>query len=177
MRKFFTVLDQLISWMSVASLGLGAIAIACLAIMGTADVIGVAVFHKPLPSALELSQIALVLVVFLGLAQAQKQNAHITVDILSQSFRGPLRRLSQTVALVAALIFFFAIGWFGGEEAIHSFQIGERSQGAMPVAVWPGRFLLSMGCWIAWLVTLRQLIGLWLWDESMPGHQDIEGAT
>lgn len=175
--KTMRALERLIDGVAAVALALGAIAIAALALIGAVDVIGTSAFHKPLPSALEFSQIALVIVVFLGLAQAQRRNAHITVDIFSQNFQGGLWKLSQTAALIAALCFFGAIAWFGGGEALHSFEISEMSQGAMPVPVWPGRFLLAAGAVIAALVALKQLIVLWLRGGTLSGHDDAKGLT
>jgi hypothetical protein len=75
----FRFLDAAIRRLNVLALAVAAVFIACIAIVSTADVIGTAFFSTPVPSALELSEAALVMVVFMGLAFAQQRGAHITV--------------------------------------------------------------------------------------------------
>ena len=158
MTSIFFALDSLIVWLCVASLALASVFLGILVIAGAGDVITTTVLHSPVPSALEISEISLVAIVFLGLAQAQHKNAHITVDILAQNLKGPMRWFSRALAHVGAIVFFFAIGWYGLLEAIHSYGINEVADGLYPIPKWPARFLLAFGCIIAGCEAVRQLI-------------------
>lgn len=174
MRRILKAADTLIQWMCVASLAVAAVFIAIIALVGTADVIGTSGFRTPFLGALEITEMSLLIVVFMGLAQAQHQGAHITVDILSERFVGKLRWLSQAAALVSAMIFFGFIAVLGGQEAWHSMMIDERALGAWPIPVWPGRIMLAAGCAIAALETIRRLVRLCLGLDAGPAHTDLE---
>lgn len=169
--SFLRGLDRAIRYLNVLALALAAVFIGMIAAIGTADVVGTAFFGAPVPSALELSEAGLVIVVFLGLAYAQQRRAHITVDIFSSRFAGLARFLSVGLALVAAVLFFGFIAWRGGIAAWESVVIDERSEGLARIPLYPGKLALTLGCIIATLESLRQLVHLFL------GRADLEQPT
>lgn len=171
MWQILAFLDTGIQWLCRAALALASAFIAILAVVGTADIIGTSVLGKPLPSALEVSEVALVIVVFTGLAAAQMKSAHIAVDIVSGHFRGWLMRLSQASARLAAIAFFGTIAWFGGQEALHSLAINEYASGGTPIPIYPGKFLLAFGCAVATLEAARQLV------HVLAGHTVTQQAA
>ena len=73
--RFFRFLDAAIIRLGTASLAVAAVFIGLLAIIGTADSLGTQLFALPVASALEMSQAGLVIVVFMGLAYAQRRRA------------------------------------------------------------------------------------------------------
>jgi len=113
MRELARLADVGIQRLCTATLAVAAIFIGILALIGAADIFGTSILHSPVPSALELSEAGLVIIVFMGLAQAQRRRQHITVDILSANFRGWLAKASLGLALIAAMLFFGYIGWRG----------------------------------------------------------------
>lgn len=167
LRSVFRFLDAAIRSLNVMALAVAAVFIGLLALVGAADVIGTAFFAAPVPSALELSEAGLVVVVFMGLAFAQQRGAHITVDIFSAKFTGLARALSVGLALVAAVLFFGFLTWRGGIAAWESFLADERSEGLARIPLYPGKLALTLGCLIATLESLRQLVHLVL-DRSDP---------
>lgn len=160
MRQVLLAADVAIQRLCTLSLAISAIFIGGLAALGAMDIFGTSILGKPVPSALELSEAGLAIIVFMGLAQAQRKRAHITVDILSANFRGRLKQASLTLALLAAIFFFGFVAWRGGIAAWQSVLIDERSMGQSPFPIWPGKILLSAGCAIATLESLRQLVWL-----------------
>ncbi|WP_158970274.1 TRAP transporter small permease [Chachezhania sediminis] len=177
MRLILTSADTAIRWLCYAALAIAAVFIALMAVIGTADVIGTSVLGRPVPSALEISEVALVIVVFTGLAAAQMKGSHITVDILSGRFTGWLRRLSMICSRLAAMAFFGAIAWFGMAEALHSWQIDEHASGATPIALYPGKFLLALGCAVATLEAFRQLLHILAGSEPTISAHDAGGMA
>ena len=160
MRQILMMADTVIQRLCTFSLAIAAIFIGILALIGVADIFGTNLLGKPLPSALELSEAGLAIIVFMGLAQAQRKRAHITVDILSARFRGWAEVASTSLALTAAIIIFGFVAWRGGLAAWQSVLIDERSMGQSPFPIWPGKILLCLGCAIAMLESLRQLVRL-----------------
>ena len=74
----------------------------------------------PVPSSVEYSEAGLVIVVFMGLAQAQRRRAHITVDIFSARFTGMAKDLSVGIAIIGAILFFGFVAWRSGLAAWES---------------------------------------------------------
>ncbi|MEX2616978.1 MAG: TRAP transporter small permease [Alphaproteobacteria bacterium] len=160
MKQFFVFLDLSIQRLCVFALAISAVFIGLLALIGAADIFGTSILHMPVPSAVEYSEAGLVIVVFMGLAQAQRRRAHITVDIFSAKFTGLAQRLSIGIAVIGAILFFGFIAWRSGFAAWESVLVDERSMGQISFPVWPGRVLLCTGCIIATLEALRQFAHL-----------------
>ncbi|GHF49427.1 TRAP transporter small permease [Seohaeicola zhoushanensis] len=177
MRAILLAIDTGIKWLCIAALAVAAIFIALMAVVGTADVIGTSALGHPVPSALEISEVALVIVVFTGLAAAQMKGSHITVDILSGRFRGPLKMVSQAASLLSAIAFFGVIAWFGWLEALHSWEINEYASGGTPIPIYPGKFLLACGCTVAALESLRQLLRALTGTLPAPAPRNDETAA
>lgn len=153
-------LDTLIRWLGDVCLAIAAVAIGMLAIIGTADNLGTQLFALPVPSALELSQAGLAIVVFMGLAYAQRRRGHVTVDILSNRFRGKTKVFFTGLALFAAIAFFAFLAWRTGIAALESYEVDERSWGLTRFPIWPSKIAVSLGCVIALLESLRQFAHL-----------------
>jgi len=162
MKPLFLFLNRSIQRLCSAALAVSAVFIAILALIGAADIFGTSILSMPVPSAVEYSEAGLVIVVFMGLAQAQRRRAHITVDIVSAKFTGVAKNLSIGIAIVGAILFFGFIAWRSGFAAWDSVMIDERSMGQMSFPVWPGKVLLFAGCAIATLESLRQFAHLLL---------------
>lgn len=69
------------------------------------DVVG-REFHRPLRGAQDISQMAMVTMVFGGMAMADRLDAHIAVDVFEGVFSKRLNKITQIIApLVGSLVF------------------------------------------------------------------------
>jgi TRAP-type C4-dicarboxylate transport system permease small subunit len=156
--------------LNTLALGCATIFIALTMLIGVADIIGTSVFAKPVPSALEMSEAFLVIIVFMGLAHAQQRRANVTVDIVSANFTGMMHKLSLGLALLTAILFFALITWRSGIAAWESISIDERSSGLIRIPLYPGRIALALGCLFAALESVRQFVHLCLGNPD-PDHR------
>ncbi len=154
------LLDALIRWLGTACLAVAAVAIGLLAIIGTADSLGTQLFALPVPSALEISQAGLAVVVFMGLAFAQRRRGHVTVDILFNRFTGLAKTIFTALALFAAIAFFAFLAWRTGISALESYQVDERSWGLTRFPIWPSKIAVAFGCVVALLESILQFLHL-----------------
>lgn len=154
------LLDLAIRRLGDLCLAVAAIAIGLLAVIGTADSLGTQLFALPVPSALELSQAGLAVVVFMGLAFAQRRRGHVMVDILFNRFAGTTKTIFTGLAMLAAVAFFGFLAWRTGIAALESFQVDERSWGLTRFPIWPSKIAVAFGCVVALLESLRQFVHL-----------------
>jgi TRAP-type C4-dicarboxylate transport system permease small subunit len=154
------LLDSLIQWLGTACLAIAAVAIGALAVIGTADSLGTQLLALPVASALEISQACLAVVVFMGLAFAQRRRGHVTVDILFNRFSGGMKVVLTALALLAAVAFFAFLAWRTGIAALESYQVDERSWGLTRFPIWPSKIAVALGCVVALLESLRQFVHL-----------------
>ena len=147
---------------------LGGIALVLMMLHVNLDVFGRFLLNSPVPGTLEIvSNYYMVAVVFLPLALVERQNAHISVELLSQHLpRGP-RLLLIGLASVAAAVYFAAFTWQTWLDALAKYRIGEYIRGQILIVNWPSRFLLPVGCALITLLLVWKAWRLFRGDESV----------
>ncbi|MEZ5817609.1 MAG: TRAP transporter small permease [Hyphomicrobiaceae bacterium] len=128
-----------------------------------ADVAGRAIFNAPLHSATEVSELLLVVLVFLGLAGAQQKRQNYAIDVASRHLPVGLQNLLETLGYVFCLVLTAGLAWFSTKQAFSSYERGEAGFGIIAFPIWPARFILSLGVWLLSVQfvcdILRYLIG------------------
>jgi TRAP-type C4-dicarboxylate transport system permease small subunit len=112
------------------------------------DVSGRFLLNLPFHSGVELSELLLVILVFLGLAAAQQQRQNYAIDILTRHFPQWLQRLFELAGYVTCLCIVILLGWPSSKQAFASFARGESGFGIVPFPLWPARVILAMGLWL-----------------------------
>ncbi len=130
------------------------------------DVVMRYVFNLPTVWAQETCEYMMVFLTFIGLAETQKQKAHIRMDYLYARFPESLRRCLDVffhflVALFALLIFFTSF-----RMTLLALQYGSRSNSLMETplflmyAIIPvGMILLLMQCLIDIVESMKNMLG------------------
>lgn len=112
------------------------------------DVAGRFLLNLPFHSGVELSELLLVILVFLGLAAAQQQRQNYSIDILTRHFPAWLQEIFEIAGYVACLLIVVTLAWPSSKQAIASFQRGEAGFGIVPFPLWPARVILAVGLWL-----------------------------
>ena len=149
---------------------LGWIAMIFMAILmfGTAiDVISRAVTGRTVPGLFEISELSMVMVVFLGLGWTLRDDAHIRVTMLTDRLKPSLRRKAEGFAWLAAALVFVMLAWPATQEAAYSFSIREFRWGVVHVPIWWVKIALAFGLWFAALQALIKAI-LVATDRDIP---------
>lgn len=112
------------------------------------DVTGRFLFNAPFHSGVEVSELLLVILVFLGLAAAQQQRQNYAIELLTQHFPPWLQQAFELIGYVACLLIVVFLAWPSTRQAVASFERGESGFGIVPFPLWPGRILLAIGLWL-----------------------------
>jgi TRAP-type C4-dicarboxylate transport system permease small subunit len=82
---------------------------------------------------------------FLGLAYTLRANEHIRMTLVLHHARPALRRALETLclAIAASLVGLFA--WFTCDMTVTSYQLGDVSQGLVPVPLWIPQSGMALG--------------------------------
>lgn len=137
---------------------ISAVAVFCCAIIGTADVISTWAFHTALLGAVELTQMLMVVTIFMGLAAAIWNEENITVDLFRGWFSPPIRRVGDVVALIVSTIVYGLVAYSGIFAALRSFKASEFANGPVAFPIFPARVALTAG---AWLAAVAALLVIW----------------
>lgn len=103
------------------------------------DIIGRAFFNQPLRGTIELTELAVVILVYLGLARTEDRDAHITVDLLYGRLGVTAQLALRVFAGVVAVVVVTAMTWrlwvFAGQLDAGNYTTGTLRLPLYPVAL------------------------------------------
>lgn len=100
------------------------------------DIIGRTFFSRPFPGTVELTELAVVVLVYLGLARAENDDAHIAVDLLYVRLGA---RAQLAVRVVAGLLSFLVVAVMTWRLALFAGQLeaGGFTTGVLRIPLYP----------------------------------------
>jgi len=108
------------------------------------NVLGRWLFDAPLRGVVELTELAMVGIVYLGLARAQQQDGHITVDLLYQRLGQRWRAALDAFAAVVGVVVVALIAWrlyvYAGV-----LEAGGRTTASRRIPLYPFAYLAIVG--------------------------------
>jgi TRAP-type C4-dicarboxylate transport system permease small subunit len=133
-----------------------AIAAACLVFMMIVtfcDVVGRYVFNSPIYFTIEATELAMGIIIFLGLARTTLRRGHITVDVLVGTFPPPMRRLADFIANLCILGVVALLTWLLVDRAMTNISDDLRTQ-VLYMPVFPFAFIMALGAGATTLIAL-----------------------
>lgn len=145
------------------SLGyLAAIATLLMMVFSTYDITARYLFNSPTSWVIEVSGYLLVSIAFLGASFAERDGAHIKVDVLIQYLSGDAARLIANVAAWLGSLFVCFATWQAALFNYSEYRNGTRFWGLLETQQWIPQLPMSVGLVvfaIAMLATIRRLAG------------------
>ncbi|MCB1377525.1 MAG: TRAP transporter small permease [Alphaproteobacteria bacterium] len=136
-----------------------------------ADVLGRYLFNRPLPSAYEIVSLAMPGVIFCALPMTNRQDGHVTIDLLDSVMPGGLRRVQSLfvnlLGFAATLFLAWRLAW---KSYDHYRFFGVTEELFMPL--WPFSAIMAALAAIAALAFLANAI-----DGGHPGTPGTEKST
>lgn len=139
------VLAHLLERLALAVLLIGGVGMLMAMFLGVADIVGTQLLHIPVPGPFELTESAMVLIVFGALAYAQIRRAHIRVELIYTRMGPRIQAAMDVFTDIAALTFFGLMLWQAINEAQYSYQIREATVGLIRFPLYPARIILAVG--------------------------------
>lgn len=135
-----------------------AIAILLLMVLGVAQIILRTVFNTPITGYIDLVELSMASMAFLGAAYCQRLGAHIRMELLVGRVRG---RALWAMEVFGTLVAMFIIGvliWYSTGHFLRSYTLGDTTIDA-EFPVWPSKLLVPVAFSIWWLRLALQLLG------------------
>jgi len=145
-----------------------------LAFLIMADIVGRAVFSKPIYGTAEMVAASIVIVVFLQAGYAIRSRSMLRADFLVVLLPDKAQRVLLAIGYLLGAAFFLMIITGGWEESVKSFVEGEyEGEGALRVPSWPARWTVLIGSGLA---MINYLVMAYL-DVFRPELLDSEADT
>lgn len=122
----------------------GIVLLSILALM-SAEVVFRYALNKPILGTVEISSYLLVIFCFTGMAFTQSQKGHISLELVTQRLSPGINHLLRIVTSVLSLTIFAVITWQTSLAFWKSWEIQEVRWGALPLPVWPVKFMVAFG--------------------------------
>ncbi len=112
----------------------------------------------PWPAFLELSELAISIFAFLGVAYAQRMDAHIRMELLVANLKGRIKWFVEFISTLVSFIVITILIYYSSLFAIDAYVIGDSTMDYL-FPTWPAKFLVPIG-FSVWLIRLfLELIG------------------
>ena len=153
------MINKLSDWVARALLATAAVLAFLICFLVCADVIGRVVFNHPLKGTPEIVSFSIVIICFLQAPFAVRSGGMIHVDAITAHLPPWLRRAFEIFGHFLGIAFFALVCWGSFEPALHAWNSNEfEGEGALRVPVWPARFIVILGTFLAALNYLLLII-------------------
>jgi len=119
-----------------------------------ADVLMRAVFNKPFPGSVEICALAVVYVIYFGLAYGMTKGAHVRVTLISSRLPEPLQRVCMLIAYFVGTLFFGTATWRSWVYFWKSFSEREFMFASINIPWYYGKFAVPIGAFFMCITCL-----------------------
>jgi TRAP-type C4-dicarboxylate transport system permease small subunit len=167
------VVQRVSRWFAWAS-GIFTLAIMILVVV---DVVLRDVFTKSLGGTIEISEVLLVFLVFLGVAFAQQAQAHVNTNLVTSRVPPRVARVMKTLGHVIVAGVLLWTTWVTATRGWDAMQAGEARFGLRSVPVWPARLMIPVGLLLLSLETLFTASDAWRADRDGGGLPQADDSA
>jgi TRAP-type C4-dicarboxylate transport system permease small subunit len=128
-----------------------------LMIIGVAQVFGRKFFNFPIHGYIDMVEIMMSFLVFMGLAYTERLGGHIRMELIVSFLP---KRLLWTFELISVLVALFVVGvltYYTGTHAWRSWTSGDSTMDAQ-IVLWPSKLIVSLSLG---LLFVRLVVELW----------------
>lgn len=127
---------------------IASLAIFALMVLGVLQIGLRSIFNKPIVGYIDLVELSMAAMAFLGAAYCQRLGAHIRMEYLVGKLKGRWLWSAECIATCVALFIVGVLIWYGWGHFLRAYQIGDTTIDA-EYQVWPSKLLvpLAFGLW------------------------------
>lgn len=172
-----TLWDRVFRPVTKAFAVVSAVLCGALALLLTAEVVMRSTTGDSIRGLFEIAELALVMTVFLGFAQAEVNGTHVRVTLLTDRLKPAAANRLRGVALLIACVFLAWMSFELVERAVNSFIGGEYRTGLLNFPVWPSRAFVAFGTSLLAVVMLAKSLVYFTGRTPSGAPESAEGGA
>ena len=141
-------------WMNLASVFI----IMYLMFFATAEIVGRYLFNAPIPGHVEIVELIMAGIVFLGIAHTEHLGAHVRMELfITKVLRGRGYHIAEVVSILLSLFVYGFILVYSLKSTIFSFQMGDSTT-YLYWPTWPSKLAIPVGSFFLCVRFLIEII-------------------
>jgi tripartite ATP-independent transporter DctM subunit len=122
------------------------------------DVIMRYLFNSPISNAKEITEITLIIAVFMSIAHTYYKKSHISVDVVTGRLGDKGRLVMDFIIAIIGLAMFIIVIWRSIDLTIYYHLNGTVHGRVLLIPAWPFTAVIAFGCMVMGLLLLRDLL-------------------
>ncbi|MEX3008400.1 TRAP transporter small permease [Hoeflea sp. TYP-13] len=155
------------------------IAIFVLMVLGIVQIGLRTIFNSPVTGYIDLVELSMATMAFLGAAYCQRLGAHIRMELFIGGLRGRFLWMAEILSTLVGLGIVGVLIWYGWDHFMRAYQLGDTTIDA-EFPVWPSKLLVPVA-FSLWFIRLfiqlagsiRLFISPGLSPEGVAIHKDV----
>jgi len=112
----------------------------------TAEILGRYLFNSPIPGHVEIVELIMAGVVFLGIAYTERVGGHVRMELfVTRVLKGRAYHIAEVITATLSLFVYIFILVYTFKASIFSFQMGDNTA-YLYWPTWPSKFAIPLGC-------------------------------
>ncbi len=112
-------------------------------VLTVAEVIGRRLFNAPIPGVIDMFDLGMAAIAFLGASQCQRVGGHVRMELVIRRLSGRVLWAIESVTVGVALVFVAVVTIASFEGVIFSFDTGDSTMDLL-LPVWPSKTLVTI---------------------------------
>lgn len=134
------------------------IAIFVLMVLGIVQIGLRSIFNTPVTGYIDLVELSMATMAFLGAAYCQRLGAHIRMELFISGLRGRFLWIGEIFGTLVGLCIVGVLIWYGWDHFLSAYQLGDTTIDA-EFPVWPSKLLVPVAFSLWFIRLLIQLAG------------------
>jgi TRAP-type mannitol/chloroaromatic compound transport system permease small subunit len=140
----------------------------------TTEVVGRYVFNRPVPGHVEIVELIMAAVVFLGIAYTQRMGGHIRMELfVTRVLKGRSYHLAEVLTIFFSLMVYSIIAYYSLKHAFYARAVGDTTV-YIYWPTWQSKLCISIGSFLLCIRFFIQLIQHLLQAIAGVENRDLE---
>ncbi|SDQ77467.1 TRAP transporter small permease [Pseudovibrio sp. Tun.PSC04-5.I4] len=137
---------------------IAATSILVLMLMAVVQVIGRNLFNQPVPGFIDITEQAMAVFAFMGIAYCQRVGGHIRMELVIGVFKGRSQWISEFLGVLIILVVVSVLAYGSFVHFSRSWNLGDSTID-IGLATWPSKIVVPVALSLLWLRLVLQLFG------------------